>query len=264
MSIQSSGEYQDRGLKLLLADNAKEALAVFEEGALKFPCDADLNLGRALTLNRLGEFVQASRILESLRGTSTQIEDVLTGLVEAYLGRGLAVHALAAAHDALNGPARHDAETLCRLGRVFYQRKLYTEALPFYERAAALSPKWGESWFGLGACQWALCRPAGAEAALRRVIELEPKDWQARQFLGCVLHDLGRKSDALEMLEAVPLNVSWQKPALERMVAMSCWPRDVKKREQMESLWREVMVGAAGRGAMDLLEEVSRKMGFKP
>ncbi len=264
MSIQSSGEYQDRGLELLLADSVEEALTVFEEGARKFPGDAELNLGKALTLNRLGEFVRACEILEGLRGTHAQVEDVLSGLVEAYLGRGMTAQAKAAARDAWNGPARHDAETLCRLGRAFYMRKHYDDALPFYERAAELSPKWGEAWFGLGACQWALSHAAGAEAALRRVVELEPRDWQARQFLGCVLHDLGRKKDAREMLEAVPLNVSWQKPALERMVAMAWWPQDAEKRKQMESLWKIAMGGAPSRGAMDVLEEVCRKMEILP
>ncbi len=264
MSIQSSGEYQDRGLELLMADSAEEALAVFEEGARKFPGDAELNLGRALTLNRLGEYVRSSEILEGLRGTSTQLEDVYAGLVEAYLGRGMIAPAKAAAKDAADGPAKHDAETLCRLGRLFYMKKRYRDALPFYERAAELAPKWGEAWFGLGACQWAQGHAAGAEAALRRAVELDPSDWQARQFLGCVLHDLGRKKDARHMLEAVPLNVAWQKPALERMVAMAWWPQDAEKRKQMESLWKSVMGGAPGRGAMDVLEEVSRKMEFKP
>ena len=264
MSIQSSGEYQDRGLKLLLADNAEKALAIFEEGARKFPGDAELNLGRALTLNRLGEFVRASEILEGLRRASMQIEDVLTGLVEAYLGRGMTAQAKAAAKDAADGPAKHDAETLGRLGRAFYMKKRYRDALPFYERAAELAPTWGEAWFGLGACQWALRSSAGAEAALRRAVEVEPEDWQARQFLGCVLHDLGRKKDAREMLETVPLDVSWQKPALERMVAMAWWPQDAEKRRQLESLWQNATGGASGRGAMDVLEEVSRKMEFKP
>jgi len=264
MSIQSSGEYQDRGLELLMADNAEGALEIFEEGARKFPGDADINLGRALTLNRLGEYVRACEILENLRGSSTQVEDVLSGLVEAYLGRGMISHAKAAAKDAADGPAKHDAESLCRLGRAFYMKKRYRDALPYYERAAELAPKWGEAWFGLGACQWALGHAAGAEAALQRAVALEPADWQAKQFLGCILHDLGRKPEARELLESVPLNVAWQRPALERMVAMAWWPEDAEKKKQMESLWKSVMGGAPGRGAMDVLEEVSRKMEFKP
>lgn len=261
MSIQSSGEYQDRGLELLLADNPEEALRIFEEGARKFPGDAELNLGRALTLNRLGEFVRASELLEGLRSVSNQAEDVLTGLAESYLGRGMIVQARRVAQEAADGVAKHDSETLCRLGRVFYTKKRYDDALPYYERAAEISPKWGEAWFGLGACQWALCHPAGAEAALRRAVELSPDDWQARQFLGCLLHDMGRKNDARTILEEVPLDVPWQKPALERMVAMAWWPKEPERKRQMETLWRDVMGGAprAG-GVMDVLEEVSRKM----
>lgn len=260
MSIKSSSEYQEYGLQLLLADKVEEALAVFEEGARKFPGDAELNLGRALTLNRVGEYVRASEILECLRAAPTQIEDVLTGLVEAYLGRGMFKLALAAALEAASGPAARDAETLCRLGRAFYMRRRYRDGLPFYERAAELAPKWGEAWFGLGACHWALRRPAGAEAALRRAVEIEPANWQVRQFLGCVLHDVGRKKDACEMLQSVPLDVPWQKPALERLVAMVWWPQDAEKRKQMESLWNSAMGGVPPRGVRDILEEVSRKM----
>lgn len=259
MSIQSSGEYQERGLQLLLADKAEEALKIFEEGARKFPGDAELNLGRALTLNKVGEFVRASELLETLRHASTQIEDVLTGLVEAYLGRGMSAQARDAAMEAADGPAKHDAETLCRIGRAFYARKRYRDGLPFYERAAEVAPKDAEAWFGLGACQWALKHAAGAEAALRRAVELAPTDWQARQFLGCVLHDLGRKKDAREILESVPLDVPWQKPALERMVAMAWWPQDAAKRAQMETLWQTVTGASAPRGALSILEEVSKK-----
>ena len=261
MSIQSSGEYQDRGLQLLLADKTEEALAVFEEGSRKFPGDAELNLGKALTLNRVGEYVRASEILEGLRGSHTQIEDVLTGLVEAYLGRGMSAKAVTVATEAASGPAAHDAETLCRLGRAFYKRRRYKNALELYERTAAVAPKWAEAWFGMGACQWALMHPAGAEAAMRRAVDLEPADWQARQFLGCLLHDMGSKQDARAMLESVPLTAAWQKPALERMVAMAWWPQDAEKRRQMESLWKSVMDGVPPpHGALDVLEEVSRKM----
>ena len=153
-----------------------------------------------------------------------------------------------------------DAQFLYRLGRAFYTRHLYGEAFPFYEKAAETAPAWAEAWFGLGACQWALKQPAPAEAALRRAVELAPADWQARQFLGCVLCDVGRKAEAREMLESIPLDAPWQKPALERLVAMSWWPSDAKRSSEMEVVWRKVMGGAPPTGALSMLEEISRKM----
>src|SRR6185312_2754364 len=167
--------------------------------------------------------------------------------------------ALRAAQEAVEG-GRDDARLLSRLGRAFYSRRKYAEALPLYELAAEASPEWSEAWFGLGACQWALKQSASAEAALRRAVELDPKDWQARHFLDCVLCDVGRKKEAREMLESVPLDAAWQKPALERMIAMSWWPSDKKKSAEMEALWRTVMGRAAPRGALDAMEEASRKM----
>lgn len=259
MSSQSSEEYEDRGRSLLCADKAQEALEVFEEGARRFPGDEDLLMGTAMAHLKLGAATVACGILEELHEKRPRSGDVLEGLVEASLACGLPARAVAVAQEAARA-AGEDARAVYRLGRAFYGRGRYAEALPLYERTAELAPEWSESWFGLGACQWAMRQSASAEAALRRAIELEPKDWQARQFLGCVLCDMGRKTEAKEMLESVPLDAPWQKPALERLVAMAWWPADAKRGREMETLWRRVMGAAPSGEARDLLEEVSRRM----
>lgn len=256
MSIQSSEEYEKEGLRLLQAEQPAAALEVFVEGARRFPGDADLTMGTAMSHLRLGNFVKACEILQELRPRSAE---TLQALAEALLARGMVGEAVRAAEEAAQS-ARGDARQLSRLGRVFYSNRRYREALPFYELAAEASPDWSETWFGLGACQWALKQSAGAEAALRRAVELEPKDWQARQFLGCLLCDVGRKAEAREMLESVPLDVPWQKPALERLVATAWWPSDAKRGAQMENLWRATMGSAAPKNALDVMEEASRKM----
>ena len=256
MSIHTSGEYEERGRGLLGAGRAAEALALFEEGCRKFPGDEDLLMGTAMALLKLARFEDACTVLEELRRTRPSGE-VLQALVEGYLGRGLLEDATAAAAEAAR---EDDARLIHRIARAFYGRSRYREAFPLYERAAELAPDWSEAWFGLGACEWALKRPAAAEAALRRAVELAPEDWQARQFLGCVLCDQGRKDEARVMLESVPLDAPWQKPALERLVALSWWPADGERGRQMETLWRRVMGGAPSRGALDVLAEVSRKM----
>lgn len=258
MAIQSSGDYEARGLRLLHAGRAEEALTVFEEGERRFPGDAELLMGTAMARLRMGDFAASCGILEGLRKTRPTAE-ALQALSEAYLERGMLRQALDVAVEAAQGSGP-DAGFLYRLGRAFYTRHLYGEAFPFYERAAEIAPAWAEAWFGLGACQWALRQSAGAEAALRRAVELDPADWQAKQFLGCVLCDVGRKEEAKAMLESIPLDAPWQKPALERMVAMSWWPTDAKRSSELEIVWRQVMGGAPPTGALSMLKEVSRKM----
>lgn len=258
MSIQSSGDYEERGLSLLHAGRAEEALSVFEEGERKFPGDAELLMGKAVARLRMGDFAGSCGILEGLRKVRPTAEG-LQALSEAYLERGMLQQAMDVAVEAAQGVGP-DARFLYRLGRAFYTRHLYGEALPFYERAAEIAPAWAEAWFGLGACQWAMRQAASAEAALRRAVELEPTDWQAKQFLGCVLCDVGRKEEAKTMLESIPLEAPWQKPALERLVAMSWWPKDAARSRAMEVAWRKVMGASLPAGASDMLEEVSRKM----
>jgi tetratricopeptide (TPR) repeat protein len=256
MSIHTSGEYEERGRGLLGAGRASEALALFEEGCRKFPGDQDLLMGTAMALLKLARFEDACTVLEELKRGHPSSE-VLRALVEGYLGRGLLEDAKAAADEAAKAD---DAREIYAIARSFYGRGRYRESFPLYERAAEVAPDWSEAWFGLGACEWAMKRPAAAEAALRRAIELAPEDWQARQFLGCVLCDQGRKEEARAMLESVPLDAPWQKPALERLVAVSWWPTDPKRSRQLETLWRRVMGGAPPTGALDVLAEVSRKM----
>jgi tetratricopeptide (TPR) repeat protein len=257
MSIQSSGEYEDKGIRLLRAQRALEALAVFEEGARRFPGDSELIMGAAMARLRLGEHAEACRLLEELRASKRASGEVMQALTEAYLARGLVKEAVRAADEAVKADAR-DERLFYRLARTFYTAKRYREALPLYERAAEVAPAWAEAWFGLGACQWSLSQSASAEAALRRAIELAPTDWLARQFLGCVLCDLGRKAEALAMLESIPMDGPWQKPALERLVALGWWPEDQKRREALDLLWSRVIGGAAPAGALAVLEEVSR------
>lgn len=262
MSIQSSEEYEKQGLRLLQDERPAEALAVFVEGVRRFPGDADLTMGTAMAHLKMGDFVQASEILETLSVTHPSAE-TLQALAESYLARGMVGEAVRAAKQAAAG-AKDDARQLSRLGRSFYSRRRYREALPFYELAAEASPEWSETWFGLGACQWALRQAASAEAALRRAVELDPKDWQAKQFLGCVLCDVGRKDEARAMLESVPLDAPWQKPALERLVALAWWPSDEARSRQMETLWQKTMGTAAPKGALDVMAEVSRKLEEPP
>lgn len=259
MSIQSSEEYEKQGLRLLQAEQPAEALEVFVEGARRFPGDADLTMGMAMAHLRLGEFAKSCEILEGLRLTHPGSSETLQALAESYLARGMTAEAVRAANEAAAG-ARSDARQLSRLGRAFYARRKYREALPFYELAAEASPEWSETWFGLGACQWALKQAASAEAALRRAAELDPADWQVKQFLGCVLCDVGRKKEAREMLESVPLEAPWQKPALERLVALAWWPSDPERSGRMEKLWQATMGSAAPKGALDVMEEVSKRM----
>jgi Flp pilus assembly protein TadD len=258
MSIQSSEDYENKGIRLLRDERAAEALEVFEEGARRFPGDADLLMGAAMAHLNLGAFGRSCEILEGLE-PSQRSGETMQALAEAYLGRGMESEALRVAQEAADA-ARGDARLLYRLGRVFYSRRRYREALAFYERSAEAAPDWSEAWFGLGACQWSLKQGASAEAALRRAVELAPEDWQARQFLGCALSDLGRKAQAREMLESVPLDAPWQKPALERLIALAWWPSDEKRGRDMETLWRRTMGAAPPKGALDVLEEVSRKM----
>lgn len=237
MSSSTSAEYEERGRRLLHSGRPEEALAVLEEGERRFPGDADLLLGTAMARLQLGELAEACQILEGLR-LSRPTPETLRALAEAYLERGKLNQAVQAAVEAVNAAGR-DAPLVNALGRAFYEHGRYKTALPFYDRAILIDDGWAEAWFGRGACLWALKQGDEAVKALKKAAALDPADWQARQFLGCALADLGRKDEARSVLESVPLDVPWQRAALERLVALAWWPSDPARQRAMEEAWRQ-------------------------
>ncbi len=118
MSIQSSEEYENQGLRLLQAEQPADALKVFEEGIRRFPGDADLTMGTAMAHLRLGDFARSCEILENLKRTQPGSGETLQALAEAYLSRGMAAEAVRAADEAVEG-GRDDSRLLSRLGRTF-------------------------------------------------------------------------------------------------------------------------------------------------
>jgi len=103
MSIQSSEEYEEQGLRLLQAEQPADALKLFEEGIRRFPGDADLTMGTAMAHLRLGDYARSCEILEDLRRTQPRSGETLQALAEAYLSRGMLAEAVRAADEAVEG-----------------------------------------------------------------------------------------------------------------------------------------------------------------
>ena len=67
------------------------------------------------------------------------------------------------------------------LGRVYYDLGRYADAEAQQRRAIALSPTFGPGWYGLGETLAARGDRAGAAAAFRRFMEIEPSGfWSAK------------------------------------------------------------------------------------
>eukprot|EP00092_Neocalanus_flemingeri_P103950 GFUD01133072.1.p1 GENE.GFUD01133072.1~~GFUD01133072.1.p1 ORF type:complete len:926 (+),score=328.00 GFUD01133072.1:114-2891(+) len=87
------------------------------------------------------------------------------------------------------------------MGEAMLKEKLWTKALPFYEKLVE-SERYGEAavWLQLAECQANTNLLEMAEKSYRKVVELAPHVYQARLQLSLIMHKLGRAEDALDTL----------------------------------------------------------------
>lgn len=227
-----SNEYDDTGRKLFLNGRYEEALEMFREGLRRFPGDEDLELGIGMCQARLGNVVPAIETLEALKARRPDWGDVLLGLTDAYLKLGRTQVARECAEEATKGET--DASFIHEVARLFFDHRRFPDAERMYRRATALGEPYAPAWLGLGACLHRLGNLKDAEAAIREAIKIDPEYWPASQYLGNLLYELDRKQEAREVLDRVPLDVTWHRLALERLVGMS--PEEQPKRRAMEAM----------------------------
>jgi predicted O-linked N-acetylglucosamine transferase (SPINDLY family) len=102
-----------------------------------------------------------------------------------------------AAEEAPDWPEAHLA-----LARVDASRGRHDAALSGADRAIALRAQWGQAWLERGIALVALQRFAGAEAALRRAVELGPELTEGYRRLASILVNQLRIDDGLKVYEA--------------------------------------------------------------
>lgn len=255
-----SNEYDEQGRKLFLNGRYEESLETFREGLRRFPGDEDLELGIGMCQARLGNVVPAVEALEALRRRRPDWGDVLLGLTDAYLKLGRVQAARESAAEAVK--SEDDPSFIHECARLFFDHRRFAEAEGLYRRAAQQTEPYPPAHLGLGACLHRQGNLQGAEKAIREAIRIDPEYWPACQYLGNLLYELDRKQEAREVLERVPLDVTWHRLALERLVNMS--PEEQPKRRAMEAmLKRSPRRGSRGGGVAGLIAQLEQRWNEK-
>ncbi len=74
-------------------------------------------------------------------------------------------------------------------------------AIPLFQKALALNPKWAEGWWSLGTSLYDQNRYAEASLAFEKVVALDPKHGTAHALLGLSLFEMGDSAGALKNIE---------------------------------------------------------------
>jgi tetratricopeptide (TPR) repeat protein len=89
------------------------------------------------------------------------------------------------------------------------QANQLSNAIPLYEKALTLQPKWVEGWWALGVSNYTLDRYEPGRAAFRRVLDLTPENGSAWTFKGLCEFQLKNYDTALsDLLEGRALGIS--------------------------------------------------------
>ncbi|MGD0941156.1 MAG: tetratricopeptide repeat protein [Terracidiphilus sp.] len=123
------------------------------------------------------------------------------------------VSGIAQVRSACSGPVRlqreiHDhpsAKTWATLGGWFGEQKQFSCAIPAFQAALRFEPRSASLHYFYGLTLLSENQPVNALPELRRAIELDRNQLQARLLLGVVLHQLGRPREAEEAWEAALL-----------------------------------------------------------
>ena len=261
MEHKDSEVFEAEGRRLLAEGQADKALLVFRDGLTRFPDDADLLLGSALAHLEMGDFVQGCELLEPLAARFPGWAEVSESLVEACLRMGRTGKAVEAAEKAASQPEA-DHESVHLLGYMLFVHGHYAEAARCYERAARLNPTYAPARMGLAACRHRLGKKDEAVSLLQDLIRRAPDYWEAYAYLGNLLCDEGRVPEGKAVLEKIPLERLWDPTAIRRLLDLACKgsPRRRELKDRLEAV-REG--GSRAETPSQVLDEADRLLGPK-
>ncbi len=144
----------------------------------------------------------------------------------ALLGRGKVEEAIQV-FEALAREDPRNPSLLLQWGQALILAKRVPEARKVYERLVTVDPEFGLGWYRLGQVRDNLGDLAGAEAAYRKAIEVDPLAVDPRKALASLLAERGRVREAIDVLEA----------------ARDLDPGDEAIRRDLERFWRRLQGG---------------------
>lgn len=202
------------GIALTAAGKFAEALKALDEAARLDPKLPALRLDRASALAGLKKTAEAEAELTKAVEESPSDLRAVSALADFYASDEKTAdkaltYAARAVQLAPNSPA-----ALLTQARAQSRLKQYADAVKSVEAARKLVPGWPPTYFALAAIHEAAGDKAAAEAAYRKIVELQPKSPDALLALASFLADTGRPAEARDLLKRLR-DLNPPQPALD-------------------------------------------------
>ena len=218
--FMSSEEYDERAHTLYNDARYDEALAVLREGLTLYPHAVELHIGVGYARLAREEFAWARRSFEEALVLDGDHEDALAGYGETLLRFGQTADALRAFRRVLDLGYEDDLELMLQVGRALFRDGLVSEAREFFEIAARQAPESAEAVALVGFAQHRLGEDEAAIATLRRALQLDSDNAEARIYLGNILYDRGELEAALFHLDRTTPEDHWEELGIWRLIEL--------------------------------------------
>jgi tetratricopeptide (TPR) repeat protein len=197
----SSDEYDDRAHQLYNEGQYDDAIEVLREGLSLYPAAVELHVGMGYARLARDEYVWARRAFEEGLTLDPDHEDALAGLGEVLLKFGERAGAVSCFERILGLGFRDDHDLMLQVGRALFREGVLDQARRFFEVALAAHGDSAEAAACVGYAAHRLGDESGALYWLRRALELDPSQAEARIYLANLLYDRGEYEAALFHVE---------------------------------------------------------------
>ena len=226
--FMSSEEYDERAHTLYNDARYDEALAVLllaakfgvPEGLTLYPHAVELHIGVGYARLARDEFAWARRSFEEALVLDGDHEDALAGYGETLLRFGQTADALRAFRRVLDLGYEDDLELMLQVGRALFRDGLVAEAKEFFDTAVRQAPESAEAVALVGFALHRLGEDEPSIATLRRALQLDADNAEARIYLGNILYDRGELEAALFHLDRTSPEDHWEELGIWRLIEL--------------------------------------------
>jgi tetratricopeptide (TPR) repeat protein len=197
----SSDEFDDRAHQLYNEGRYDDAIEVLREGLSLYPTAVELHVGMGYARLAREEYAWARRSFEEAVSLDADHEDTLAGLGEVLLKFGDRAGAVACFERILGLGFQDDHDLMLQVGRALFREGVLDQARRFFEVALTAHADSADAAACVGYAAHRLGDEGGALYWLRRALELEPTQTEARIYLANLLYDRGEYEAALFHLE---------------------------------------------------------------
>jgi Flp pilus assembly protein TadD len=216
----SSEEYDERAHQLYNEGQYDEALDVLREGLALYPHSVELHVGVGYARLAREEYAWGRRAFEQALVLDPEHEDALAGLGETLLKFGQQEQALKAMRRLLELGYQDDVELMLQVSRALFREGLFDDAREYVDVVLQQTPDSSEAVALLGYVQHRAGQEDDAVASLRRALQLDGENAEARIYLANILYDRGDYEAALYHLDRTTPEEHWDELGIWRLVEL--------------------------------------------